>query len=110
MARRKTNTLTELELELMNVLWRKGRATVQEIRDALAEQRPLAYTSISTMMGILEKKGYVNHESVGRSYVYSPLVELQIAPVLGLIYERRIVCHVCGAGKYTLRPSPGKGA
>jgi BlaI family penicillinase repressor len=75
MARKKTNTLTELELELMNVLWRKGRATVQEIREALADDRPLAYTSISTMMGILEKKGYAGHEAVGRTYVYSPLVE-----------------------------------
>lgn len=75
MARRKTKTLTELELELMNVIWRKERATVQEIRDALAEHRPLAYTSISTMMGILEKKGYVSHEAVGRSYVYGPIVE-----------------------------------
>ncbi len=75
MARRKGNTLTELELELMNVVWRKGRANVQEIRDALADERPLAYTSIATMMGILEKKGYVTHETEGRTYVYSPLVE-----------------------------------
>jgi len=59
----------------MNVLWRKGTATVQEVRDALADERPLAYTSISTMMGILEKKGYVAHETVGRTYVYAPLVE-----------------------------------
>jgi len=75
MARRKGNTLTELELELMNVLWRKGRASVNDIREALAEERPLAYTSISTMMGILEKKGYVTHDTVGRTYVYAPLVE-----------------------------------
>ena len=75
MARRKGKTLTELELELMRVLWRKGRASVQEIRDALAEERPLAYTSISTMMGILEKKGYVSHKTVGRTYIYTPLVE-----------------------------------
>ena len=75
MARRKGKILTELELELMHVLWRKGSASVQDIRDALADERPLAYTSISTMMGILEKKGYVAHETVGRTYVYSPVVE-----------------------------------
>ncbi|MCD6288684.1 MAG: BlaI/MecI/CopY family transcriptional regulator [Candidatus Hydrogenedentes bacterium] len=75
MARRKSKTLTELELEIMNVLWRKGRATVQEIRDIMADHRPLAYTSISTMMGILEKKGYVAHDTQGRSYVYRPTVE-----------------------------------
>ena len=75
MARRKGKILTELELELMHVLWRKSSASVQDIRDALAVERPLAYTSISTMMGILEKKGYVTHETVGRTYVYSPVVE-----------------------------------
>ena len=75
MARRKGKILTELELELMHVLWRKGSASVQDIRDALANERPLAYTSISTMMGILEKKGYVTHETVGRTYVYTPVVE-----------------------------------
>jgi len=75
MPRRKANILTELELQLMHVIWRKGSATVQDIRDALSHERPLAYTSISTMMSILEKKGYVTHETVGRTYVYTPVVE-----------------------------------
>jgi predicted transcriptional regulator len=78
-ARRKSPTLTEVELELMDILWQKGSATVGEIVQALPEDRPLAYSSVLTMMRILEQKGYVEHEKEGRAYVYRPLVDRQQA-------------------------------
>jgi BlaI family transcriptional regulator, penicillinase repressor len=72
---RKSATLTEAEFRLMEVLWQKGPATVQQVLDALPEKEPLAYNSVLTTIRILEKKGYVEHEKDGRAHVYSPLVE-----------------------------------
>ncbi len=74
MARRKSPTLTEVELELMEVLWEKGRATVSDIVGALPDER-LAYSSVLTMMRILEQKGYVEHDKEGRAFIYRPLVD-----------------------------------
>ncbi len=72
---RKSPTLTEAELRLMEVLWQKGPATVQEVLENLPEKEPLAYNSVLTTIRILEKKGYVKHVKDGRAFVYSPLVE-----------------------------------
>lgn len=72
---RKSVTLTEAELRLMDILWQKGPATVQQVVEALPEQQPLAYNSVLTTMRILEKKGYVEHVKDGRAHVYKPLVE-----------------------------------
>ena len=89
MARRKSPTLTEVELELMDVLWTKGSATVGEIVEALPEER-LAYSSVLTMMRILEQKGYVTHEKESRAFIYRPLVDRQQAQknVLGYLLKR----------------------
>lgn len=72
---RKSATLTEAELRLMEVLWDRGPATVQQVQDGLSEEAPLAYNSVLTTIRILEKKGYVKHEKDGRAFVYSPLIE-----------------------------------
>jgi len=72
---RKSPTLTEAELRLMEVLWDKGPATVQQVLDGLFEKPPLAYNSVLTTIRILEKKGYVRHAKDGRAHVYTPLVE-----------------------------------
>jgi predicted transcriptional regulator len=72
-ARRRSNTLTEAELRLMEVLWEKGEATVGDITAALPPP-PIAYNSVLTTMRILERKGYVAHVEAGRAYVYRPLV------------------------------------
>jgi predicted transcriptional regulator len=72
---RKSPTLTEAELRLMEVLWEKGPATVQHVVDHLPEKAPLAYNSVLTTIRILEKKGYVKHAKDGRAHVYTPLVE-----------------------------------
>ncbi len=89
LARRKSPTLTEVELELMEVLWQKEHATVGEIVEALPQER-LAYSSVLTVMRILEQKGYVNHEKEGRAFVYRPLVDRQQArkSVLGYLLKR----------------------
>ena len=71
---RKSQTLTEAELRLMNVLWQKGSATVQQVLDALPAKPALAYNSVLTTIRILEQKGYVKHVKDGRAHVYMPLV------------------------------------
>jgi predicted transcriptional regulator len=71
---RKSSILTEAELRLMDVLWQKGPATVQQVMEDLPEKEPLAYNSVLTTIRILEKKGYVKHVKDGRAFVYSPLV------------------------------------
>jgi predicted transcriptional regulator len=72
---RKSATLTEAELRLMDILWQKGPSTVQHVVDALPEKQPLAYNSVLTTIRILEKKGYVEHVKDGRAHVYKALVE-----------------------------------
>ena len=71
---RKSQTLTEAELRLMNVLWQKNSATVQQVLDALPAKPALAYNSVLTTIRILENKGYVKHVKDGRAHVYMPLV------------------------------------
>jgi BlaI family penicillinase repressor len=77
--RKPSQTLTEAELRIMQVLWRKGPATVQQILDALPVEPALAYNSILTIIRILEKKGYVAHSKDGRAHIFQPLVEQQEA-------------------------------
>lgn len=78
MARKKSQTLTEAELRLMDVLWEKKRATVADVTGALPPP-PIAYNTVLTTMRILEQKGYVRHEEEGRAYVYIPVVEREEA-------------------------------
>lgn len=63
-------TLTATELEMMHVLWRLGHCTVSQVQNALRPERELAYTSISTIIRILEQKGFVGSEKAGRAHVY----------------------------------------
>lgn len=71
---RQSETLTEAELRIMNVLWLKGAGTVQLILDSLSEKPALAYNSVLTTIRVLERKGYVEHSKDGRAHVYAPLV------------------------------------
>ena len=71
---RKSPILTEAELRLMQVLWEKGPATVQQVLLSLPK-KSLAYNSVLTTIRILEDKGYVKHEKDGRAHVYTPLVQ-----------------------------------
>ncbi len=74
MARPKSPTLTEAELRLMDVLWKKEAATVSDVVAALPGKEPLAYSTVLTTLRILERKGYLSHEKEGRAYVYQPVV------------------------------------
>src|SRR5271154_6524142 len=71
---RKSNTLTEAELRLMKILWRRGESAVTDLVSALPEGEPLAYNSVLTTIRILEQKGYVAHRQEGRAFVYRPAV------------------------------------
>lgn len=75
MARKKSPTLTEAELRLMDILWQKGSATVSDVASALPRKLSLAYNTVLTTLRILERKGYVTHKKQGRAFVYSPAVD-----------------------------------
>ena len=72
-------TLTEAELRIMDVLWLKGAATVQQVLDWLPDKPALAYNSVLTTVRILEKKGYLKHVKNGRAHIYQPLIGRQEA-------------------------------
>ena len=65
-------TLTEAELRIMDVLWRKGSGTVQQVLDWLPST--LAYNSVLTTIRTLEKKGHLKHVKDGRAHVYEPII------------------------------------
>jgi len=70
---RKPNaTLTPQELAIMKVVWRLDEATVRDVYEALREKRSIAYTTVMTMMKILEEKGYLKKTLVDRAHVYKP--------------------------------------
>jgi predicted transcriptional regulator len=72
--RKTSQTLTEAELRIMQVLWQKGSGTVQQILDILPGHPSFAYNTILTTIRILERKGYVEHSKDGRAHVYRTLV------------------------------------
>jgi predicted transcriptional regulator len=74
MPRKKSPHLTDAELRLMEVVWEKGHATVQDVVEALPKGTPLHYSTVLTTMRVLEKKGYLKHTQEGRAYVYRPVV------------------------------------
>ena len=79
MARAKSPTLTETELRLMDVLWTRGPSTAREVLEALPSGAGRAYSTVRTMLGVLEQKGYITHRESGRAFVYEPRVERQEA-------------------------------
>lgn len=70
--RTKSKTLTEQELEIMKVVWAKQTATVRDVYETLLLQRKIAYTTVMTIMKILEKKGYLKKQLRDRAYLYRP--------------------------------------
>jgi predicted transcriptional regulator len=67
--------LTETELELMNILWKLGEGAVSDVIEHLPQGRELAYTSVSTILRILEQKKVVGSRKAGRGHIYYPLVK-----------------------------------
>jgi len=70
--KRKSELLTEVELEFMNELWALGEGTVRDVLDRLPEDRNLAYTSAATILRILEQKEFATSRKEGKSHVYIP--------------------------------------
>ena len=75
MARPSSPGLTDAELRVMRVLWDRQRATVATVVESLAGPHTPAYNTVLTILGILERKGYVTHEKDGRAFAYRPLVD-----------------------------------
>jgi predicted transcriptional regulator len=70
--RKPSSTLTPQELAIMKVVWRLETATVREVYEALRKSRPIAYTTVMTMMNVLEDKKYLEKKSNGRAHIYTP--------------------------------------
>ena len=84
MARRPSVPLTDAEARLMAVLWKKQSATVAEVVAGVGAEHSVAYSTVQTLLRILESKGYVAHEKVGRAFLYQPLVDARQARVRAL--------------------------
>ena len=69
---RPRSMLTPQELAIMKIVWKADRATVRDVYEALRETRAVAYTTVMTMMRILEEKGYLKKTLVERAHVYRP--------------------------------------
>jgi BlaI family transcriptional regulator, penicillinase repressor len=70
--RTKSRTLTEQELEIMKVVWELQTATVRDVYEALLRRRKIAYTTVMTMINILEEKGYLKKRAEDKAHVYRP--------------------------------------
>jgi len=75
MARKGSPALTDAEAEVMAVLWRLRRASVGDVVAAMHASRAVTYSTVQTMLRILETKGYVTHDKVARAFVYEPVVD-----------------------------------
>lgn len=72
MARPLSSSVTEAEQAILEVLWDRGEASVRDVAGCLAEQKPVAYTTVLTMLGVLHKKGLVSFRQEGRAFIYRP--------------------------------------
>ncbi len=75
MPRKSSPTLTEAELQLMEIIWDRGQGTVADVVAALPSNSQLAYSTVLTTLRILERKGYVSHVQEGRAFIYKPVVD-----------------------------------
>lgn len=72
MGEKETAGLTKLELQIMQVIWRRGASSVGEVQEGLEQK--LAYTTVQTMLNILDRKGKLTRRLKGRAYIYSAAV------------------------------------
>jgi BlaI family transcriptional regulator, penicillinase repressor len=80
MPRSPSPALTDAEARVMSVLWRQSTATVGDVVNALqTKRRAVSYSTVQTILRILESKGYVAHDKIARAFVYRPLVDQQQA-------------------------------
>jgi predicted transcriptional regulator len=71
--------LTRQELQIMKIVWERGAASVKEVCDMISRRKATAYTTVLTLMGILEEKGALTHTRIGRAYIYKPVLTKQQA-------------------------------
>jgi len=87
--------LTRQELQIMKVVWALGRASVREVCEKLNQAKPTAYTTVLTLMGILEEKGALRHLRSGRAFIFEPLLSRdqatknQIQDLVGRLFDGR---------------------
>jgi BlaI family transcriptional regulator, penicillinase repressor len=89
MARKPSAGLTDAESEVMAILWRLRRASVNDVVTAMNETRAVTYSTVQTMLRILETKGYLTHDKVARAFVYRPVIDERQA-------RRRALRHLVG--------------
>jgi len=70
--RTRARTLTPQELEIMKVVWGREESSVRDVYETLLKRRRIAYTTVMTMMNVLERKGHLKKRPHGRSYLYHP--------------------------------------
>jgi BlaI family penicillinase repressor len=75
MARKRSPALTDAEARVMAVLWRRQQARVADVVSELKRKRPVTYSTVQTILRILETKGYVAHEKVARAFLYRAVVD-----------------------------------
>ena len=75
--RPRSTTLTDQELEIMKIVWQLEKASVRDVYEDVRERRPVAYTTVMTMMNTLETKGYLKKHLDGRAFRYRPAVPEQ---------------------------------
>lgn len=75
MARKQSPALTDAEADVMAALWRLRQASVGDVVTAMSETRRVTYSTVQTMLRILETKGYVTHDKVARAFIYKPVVD-----------------------------------
>jgi BlaI family transcriptional regulator, penicillinase repressor len=75
MPRKPSPALTDAEARVMSVLWQLETATVGDVVAAFAPERPVSYSTVQTILRILEDKGYVAHDKVTRAFIYRPVVD-----------------------------------
>ena len=98
--------LGQLQLQVMEVLWRLGRGTVADVHEVLNRKRKIAYTTVLTTLRALERRGVVSHEQEGKAYVYEPTVsradhaassvDRLVNDMFGGRHEE-LLCHLLGA-------------
>jgi BlaI family penicillinase repressor len=85
--------LSNLEHQLMEILWKRGPATADQIREALPPKQALKDSTVRTILKRLEEKGYLTHETEGRAFVYSVMEKPQSVAVRAV---RQILDRFCG--------------
>ena len=75
MARKPSPALTDAEAQVMAVLWHSGDASVADVVHGVKRTRAVTYSTVQTILRILETKGYVKHHKVARAFVYSPVID-----------------------------------